>query len=481
MRSLRWRLVGSLAVVTAATFAIAAVATYHLFRRSLLAEFDELLAAKARTLAMLAEPEETGVEFEFHEHELVDFSRAFDPEYFESWDDAGRPLVDSGHSPKLPRMEPGTLDAPHCEFVTLPDGRPGRMIAVRFLPVAEEAAPDRWGSQWITLAVARDSAPMDRALSQLAWMLGGVSMVAVTALVGLLAWVVVRSLRPLGDFARSIEAIGEADLATRVVLDRAPTEMAPMIDGFNNLLERIEAAFERERRFSSNVAHELRTPLSGLLATIQVALSRQRDGAEYRAALARCEDISQETHRLVETLLSLARWEAGKATAGLCPVELNAVITDEWARVADRAEAKALGVSFVDDGEVFAAGDVNPLRIVVANLLDNAVEYTPVGGTIRVECTAAAGRPALTMINGPCELSAQEVGHVFDEFWRGDAARTNTGVHAGLGLALVQRIVRSLGGEASATLEFGCFVMRITLSPAMASASAAPPAVLVNQ
>ena len=342
------------------------------------------------------------------------------------------------------------------------------MIAVRFLPVAEESHPSRVGADWVTLVVARDTAQMDHALHGLAWMLGGVSAFAVVALTALLGWVVVRSLRPLDAFAANIALIGESDLASRLPTDGAPSEMIPVIHGFNELLERIEAAFDRERMFSSNVAHELRTPLAGLLATIQVALSRSRGSAEYRDALERCEDISHDTHRLVETLLSLSRLEGSKVRTDAVAVALDEIVDEEWKKLADRAGDKGIVAAIGKSSGVSVAADGDQVRIVLANLFDNAIEYTHPGGAIEYICRAADSGATLRIANGPCDLPAESVAHVFGQFWRGDAARSQTGDHSGLGLALCKRIVDASGGQIEVTLEDDSFVATITFAIAPA-------------
>lgn len=461
MSSIRTRLLVGLGVVTATAFVTSAATTFMLFRRSLLQEFDALLGAKARTLAMLAEPEPGGVSFEFQEHGgLADFTRAFEREYYEAWQDDGKVLADSGHAVKLPKLTPGSLEAPRFRFVTLPDGRRGRMIAARFRPFAEES-PQGAGNEWVTLIVARDTDQMDRALRRLGWMLVGVSTCAVVALLGFLAWIVPDSLRPLESFSKQIAGISESDLATRIATERAPAEIAPVMAGFNSLLERLDRAFQRERTFSSNVAHELRTPLAGLLATAQVTLSRARSNSEYRDALARCEEISRDTHRIMETLLTLSRLEAGKVSTDGHDVAVGPLIVSEWDKVNARAIEKHISFTMADALSANQTPVSQLLSVVVANLLDNAIEYTLPGGAIDVGVQAVGAVMALRIENGPCDIREEHATHVFQQFWRADTARSATGSHAGLGLTISQRIVEALGGKISASVNGAHFLVNV--------------------
>jgi signal transduction histidine kinase len=307
-------------------------------------------------------------------------------------------------------------------------------------------------------------------------MLGSVSAAAVVTLLGVLGAVVVRSLRPLDDFAAQIAGIAETDLATRLPAAGVPVEMALVVDGFNGLLARLETAFNRERTFSSDVAHELRTPLAGLLATIQVALSRTRGTADYRDALARCEEISHAAHRLVETLLALARLEAGLVKPNQTTVEIDSLIRTEWDKVAAKSANRGVAVSHDDVAELVASLDQDQMRIVLANLLENAVEYTLPGGSIEISCHATTVGFAIRISNSPCELSRDKVVHVFDRFWRSDPARSNS-AHAGLGLSLTKRIVELLGGAIDARIDDDRFVVQITIAVSPKGTGSCQPAV----
>jgi two-component system heavy metal sensor histidine kinase CusS len=485
MRSIRTRLLLGIAVATVAAFALAGWITFVLFRSELLHEYDDLLGAKARTLAMLAEPRRSGVVFEFEEHGLVDFTRAFEPEFYEAWDDHGKTLANSGHARgAFPKLAPGTLDAPRYRFVTLPDGRPGRMIAVRFVPIPEDLSenehrrpsitaprrdetPAADATNGVTLIVARDTIEMDAALRRVAWTLPGVFTLTVAVVLALLSWIVTRGLKPLNAIARQIGDVNEFDLGVRLPSDGAPTEMRPVIDGFNGLLERLEGAFDRERTFSSNVAHELRTPLAGLLATIQVALSRQRSDVAYRTALQDCEAISQDTHRLIETLLLLTKIESGQIYPSEGTLVVDALVDEQWEDFAARANQKGLTVAINGPPGVSIAADRDQMGIVLTNLFDNAVEYSQPGGSIEIRWNASATGLQLSVANGGCDLLAEQTPHVFERFWRGDASRSATGTHAGLGLALSKRIVEALGGKIAASLEGRRFVVTIAFDAAL--------------
>lgn len=215
-------------------------------------------------------------------------------------------------------------------------------------------------------------------------------------------------------------------------------------------------AFARERELTAELAHELRTPLAGIRATIEVALDRGRPAERYRGALADVLVIARDTERIVEAMLSLARLDAGAVRATPAPVDLDAVIVTLIAGVAARCEAR--GVALMPRlAQVTIATDGDMLRLVVHNLLDNAASYVDDGGTIEIVLT----EDRLVIANSGCTLVADDAARVFARFWRGDAARA-TGTHAGLGLALCKKLVAELGGAIAVELAGGRFAVSLT-------------------
>ncbi len=491
-RSLRSQLLLGIAATTVIVFLIVAITTFALLRRSLLHEYDALLGGKARALATLIEQNEDGVEIDFHDHPMHEFARKVRPEYYQVWTEDGRVLA---RSRRLTENDldcpPGSLYAPRFRFVTLPDGRPGRIAAVEFLPAVEGETlehplddetdgPDSDEVDQvdfsarvpIRLAVARETAQIDQALAKLKWILAGVSVTAVTAMLGVLCWMVTFSLRPLRQLAARIATVDERELTSRFEFKQAPAELVPVVARLNELIHRLHGAFQRERTFTADVAHELRTPLAGLRATLQVALSRPRDNDEYRRTLANCDQICEDTQRLVDTLLSLARIDGGRVTIERRRVDVQRLLLNTWQPFAANAEDRHLSVSIGGPNRVVLATDEEQLRIVFSNLFDNAVEYADPHGSIRVECQMASQQLLLTVANSGCELNATQAERVFDRFWRADSARADTGLHAGLGLALCREIVQRLGGTINAECVDGQFKVRLEFTEGIVDASA---------
>ena len=320
------------------------------------------------------------------------------------------------------------------------------------------------GPQTVLLLLARRTEAMDATLGRLRIALFAVACAALGLLSCVLWLVVGRAIRPLHHTADRISRLGERDLAERLDAAAVPAELRPVIDRLNGLLGRLEAAFERERSFSADVAHELRTPLAGIRSAIETSLASGGTGEEYREGLEDSLAIALRMQSMSARLLMLARLESGQIrfhADRLRPAEL---IDACWESFADAAAGRRLTFDNRTPPELSCAGDQEHLIMAVSNLLENAVEYADEGGRIVATGQRAGGTVRIGISNPGCELSSRPVAQTFDRFWRADTSRHQTGIHAGLGLALVRRIIRCMGGEAGAEVTAdGLFTVTVRL------------------
>lgn len=432
--------VSTVLVLAAAGFTIHAVA-----RLWLLNELETSMAGKARALASVVEQEGGEVEFDFDEEIQVEFSRRDRPEYLQVWQVGGGSLYRSRSLGErdLERVR-GRLDAPEFRSATLPSGRSGCLTAITFVPRFKHTTGP---PKKVTLTIARETRDMERALTQLALLLTAVCTAATFLLIGLHDWSVTRAIRPVRRLAAEIGDLEETTLSTRIEPGDTPGELLPVVDRLNGLLGRLDDAFEREKSFTANVAHELRTPLAGLLTTLELALSKQRDPAAYRDALSRCQIISSQMRTMIDNLLSLARADTGRMQVAMEAVPAGGLLQDCWAVFAPEADARGLQVEWRLDDACEIVADRELLRLIFRNLLGNAVAYADDGGIVRIEWLDGSERPGLRITNTGSKLSAEQARHVFERFWQGDSSRAATGVHCGLGLALSERLMTLLGGS----------------------------------
>ncbi len=203
-----------------------------------------------------------------------------------------------------------------------------------FTPAQEDADPG--GSVTVhraCLVLIRESGRLDRRLTELAWMLGGVFGLAMLVSAGGMALVVTKGLAPLNTLADRIHAIGVTDLSERIRLDESPEEMRPVVERLNGLLSNVESALARERAFTADVAHELRTPLAGLTTTLEVCGRRSRTVTEYEQVLGRCLKAARQMQAMVENLLLVARADANQVQPHCEQVDIGATAASELAIV----------------------------------------------------------------------------------------------------------------------------------------------------
>jgi two-component system heavy metal sensor histidine kinase CusS len=460
VRSLRGRLTLWLLAGAGLLLAAGGLLLDRVISARLLRELDSALIEQAKSLQASTEQDDGRIALEFAAGVMPEFSSIKDPDYFELWIGDGKVLA---RSPSL-----GTRDLsrdqdsrrrPRFADVDLPDGRPGRRIEVRYRPQVETAgglSPAPAGTPFVTLVVAQDRADLDAFLASLhlTLALGVLGLLAGIAV--LVKGVVALGLRPLDDLARRLEAIDASSLGDPVVIADAPAELVPTIDHLNGLLARLRESFERERTFSANLAHEMRTPLAELRTTAEVALKWPDDPAVFAGALDEIRGIGLRMETVVVNLLALARCEGGEQTVWSSPVLLRELAAECWSDVATEAEARKIvwkadvpdRLALVTDREKFA--------LILSNLFANAVAHGTPGGTVTCSAAASGSEIALRVANPTAELSAEDLPRIFDRFWRKDAARSD-GRHAGLGLSLVSALCDLLGFQREASLRNGLF------------------------
>jgi len=462
--SLQIRLVVGVVSAVLLLLIVFSVGIYTVIRGALLRQFDASLVSIAQILAASVETGGEDIELEFEVQQMPEFQYRNRPTYYQLWRLDGTvaaksPLLDSGELPCLS----GSLSKPDFRTIKSGSGRVERVVGFTFIPRLSDDDRKPIEEQPLTLAVARDSTAILNQLRFLRWVLffGSVAIAFLSVFVAALT--VSNGLRPLTAIADEIASIRENDLAIRIGTEGVPGELLPIKDRLNDLLSRLEDAFKRERRFTADVAHELRTPLAGIRSTLEVTLTRIRDINEYQTSLSDCLTISKNMQRMVDNLLILARLDAQQLTFRRARIELAELVNSCWMSFSDRALEHEIIFENTIPVKMTCESDPENLSIVMSNLLDNAVEYTNKGG--RIWLTACQTRDCVEIIvrNTGCKLTSEEASQVFDYFCRGDASRANTGDHFGLGLGLVRRIVRALGGSVSAELQDGgIFTVRLT-------------------
>ncbi|MCD0503945.1 heavy metal sensor histidine kinase [Bordetella petrii] len=262
------------------------------------------------------------------------------------------------------------------------------------------------------------------------------------------AWAVRRSLAPIRRLSASAARIRPDNLALRLPEDGIDLELRDLVRAFNDMLARVQAAYQQMEGFNADVAHELRTPLATLISGTEIALSSPRPVAELRDALESNLEELQGLKALINDMLFLARADGGELAGDLRHVQVR----QEIEQVVEYYEAALdeAGVALDIAGDAQAQANPRLLRRAIANLVSNAIEATPRGGRIQVRGAQAGQMIEISVINPGAPIAADALPRIFDRFYRADHARSSRSEGHGLGLAIVSAIARMHGGSAFA-------------------------------
>ena len=374
-------------------------------------------------------------------------------------DAAGQTLfatAGAGFPPAL--LERSAVSSPPQPQFWQQDGPSGRQPRRGIAALLPTGIP---GSAPILVAVAVDITHHEHFMASFQrtlWLFVAVA----AALAGLLGWAAVRrGLAPLQAIRQGAAGVTASRLDYRLAVDAVPVELADLAETLNDMLARLEDSFRRLQDFSSDLAHELRTPISNLMTETQVALSRARSPDEYRDVLASNAEEYERLARMVGDMLFLAQAEHGLLVPNREPVDLANEVRDLFDFFDALAEEKALRLSLTGDGQI--SGDRLMLRRALANLLANAIRHTPAGGGIRVRIAATDNATTLEIENSGEPIPPEHLSRIFDRFYRADPSRHHSNEGAGLGLAITRSIVRAHGGDISAhsTADGVCFEIQL--------------------
>ncbi len=448
--SIRRQLTRRLLLVLSLLLCAGLAAIWLATRSALAREFDRALAARAAAVATLVEQDGDRLFLDSTNPLLGGFAHNPRGDFFEIWRADG---TVAARSPSLaggdlPRTA-GTFERPRFFNLTLPNGEDGRLIGFAFTP--ENARDERRpaGAPVSTLVVAVNRERLDEKFLELIAIVGAVGALLLGATLLVVPRVLRRGLQPLDQLADQAARIDAETLSTRFPIESLPMELRPIGGRLNDLLCRLEGSFERERRFSADLAHELRTPLAELSTLAECALKwpETRDEAAYRDTLA----IARQMESLVITMLALARGDRGQLAGHPEPTDLATLIPEIWNPFTARAAARGLGSSVAVNPAPVTA-DRTMLRSILANLFDNAVDYAPAGGEIAISVDSRGPALVVTVANTVENLNPEDLDRFFDRFWRKEAARTG-GRHFGLGLPLARTFASVMGWELTARLD----------------------------
>jgi heavy metal sensor kinase len=263
-----------------------------------------------------------------------------------------------------------------------------------------------------------------------------------------------RVLKPVEQITRTAQKIEESDLSQRITV-KNDDELGRLATTLNDMIERLEEAFNRQRQFTADASHELRTPLAIMQAEATLALSKERTEADYRKSL---ETISQEStymSSVIGKLLFLARSDAGKEQLNFEDVDLKELLTGLSTNIEALAQDKGIKFSVDAQESMIVNGDKVKLRQLFINILENAVRYTPADGAVSVSLVKKDENALATISDTGIGIPPEHLPHIFERFYRVDKARSKADGGVGLGLAITQYITESHKGTIEVESQVG--------------------------
>jgi heavy metal sensor kinase len=434
--SIRWRLTLWNALALAVVLLGFAALVYGLLRHALYAHLDRKLLTGLQELEQdrqVAADLKAGLRhwiYELHEHEGV-FAAVYGPGG--EVEDRTEELA-QGSVPPAPQVAAGE-----------------RLLRDADLPIVGRQrileAGVRAGGQDLTVVLLAPLEEVDRELGQLLTVLGLAIPVALTCCVGLGYLLARKALAPVERLRRRAREITADRLDCRLPVANPNDELGGLAQTINEMIGRLERSFAEVRRFTADASHELRTPLTAIRAEAEVALSRPLAAADCQHLVGSILEECARLTRLTEQLLTLAREDAGVAPSAREPVDLAALVRGVADTMRPAAESRGVTLQAEADGPAVVRGDGLRLRQVFYNVLDNAIKFTPEGGTVTVRFGAKGPEAVVTVTDTGAGISPEHLPRVFDRFYRVDQARSRAHGGTGLGLSIARSIVAAHGGS----------------------------------
>ncbi len=289
--------------------------------------------------------------------------------------------------------------------------------------------------------------PIETVLRQLLVMLLlGIPIVLLVAMGG--GYILVgRAMGPMVQVARSAELITLHSLNEQLPIAPTGDELEQLSLALNRMISRLREAFQQSQRFMADASHELRTPLAALRGELEHALEQASARPELRDKIGSALEEVDRLGKIVQTLLAISRLDAGEAQQEWRPFDLARLAAETAGQMYLLADDKGISFNCNVDGEARVEGDRARIKQVVVNLLDNAIKYTPQGGSVHLNVRSREAHAVLEVADTGIGIPAAALPHVFDRFYRVDDARSRDAGGAGLGLAIVKSICTAHGGR----------------------------------
>lgn len=419
-------------------------------------QYDDALESKARALVTLTKSTGVEVELDFADEFMPEFESSAEAEYFEIFLDSGILLERSrsfeGYTSSVFIDQ---ADDIYIRDVKLPDGKEGRQISIKFIPQIEDkgsrALYPEESRLKVIVRVSRERESLNQILLRLHALIISIGLGVVISIVLGVNRAIKSGLRPLIQIKNEISQISPQSIDRRLNTENQPSELEPIATQFNLVLSEIEKTLVRERQFSSDVAHELRTPVSEIRSLAEVGL-RWPDEKEVSTYFSDIHRSSCHLDTMISNLLHLCRCDEGHFEFEISEVRLGELIGKNCAQLVYESKPKNISFDMTKNRLPVLLVDVNWFDLLLFNLISNAIAHSPPNTCVKIDVVTESDRCAIEIRNPILDsLSESDLPHIFDRFWRKDAARTAS-EHAGIGLSLVKSYAENLDMKVEASI-----------------------------
>jgi heavy metal sensor kinase len=437
----------SQAILTAGLMITGVSVTYW----RLLATLDAGMQAHAMSVAVLVRYTEDATGNVYFDNSLL--PESIDPNHpdqFKVWADRTGALARSEDWPEGLPLQPGANQ--HWNFTWA--GVPYHALRISHVPILDREEGKAFRPQTLTIVYASPTIRIRQQVKVAAAFIGLVSLLLLSA-TAWLAWLGIRhGLFPLQALAQQAAEVSAQSWKLRPPKEAEEIEeLRPLIEAMTQMLGRLERSFAQQREFLGNAAHELKTPVAVLKSTLQSLLQRPRSSEEYHAGLQASMQDLERLELLLQWMLRLARAEQRAQDSGrreLEVIDINATCEEAVERMRGLAQSRNTAIHLATDGPVSFRADPEDLQLVWTNLLENAVRYSPEGASIEIAVTLEDQAARVTFEDHGSGISADDLPHIFERFYRGDPSRTRATGGSGLGLAIAKALVEAYGGSIAA-------------------------------
>jgi heavy metal sensor kinase len=448
-------------VVLAIALASLSVGAYYYLSSTLYQNLDDSLQLRAAQISNVGEALRSVAEGQFEEEigEVVYF-------YFYSEDqllylaprDTGVPLntelVEQAINGQSTFATVETAEGVELRVFTTPF-IPTRPVMVPAMPSTPAPPAPRANIESAALVIGRPTEDIKQALDRLLHTLMIAVPLTMVAAGGGGVFLARRVLRPVDEMTQKARSIEEHDLSQRIEV-KTKDELGRLAFTLNEMIERLEKAFRRQKQFTNDASHELRAPLAIIEAESTLTLHKNRTKNDYRESLKAISQEAQRMSRIVDQLLALARADSGEEKLSLRRVNVSHLVAKSSSDVEMLCRDKGLTYQLGQMENLVVKGDRAKLRQLLLNILGNAIRYTPRGGKISVSVQREGGAAVVSVSDTGIGIPAEDLPRIFDRFYQVDKARSRIdGGGSGLGLAISKNIAEAHGGRIEVQSEVG--------------------------